>query len=110
MRRQDFRAIELQCYFFEERREFDGAWSKKRNCCIRKREEIHYGGHERRSRQLLLLVSIYLGFIQVAGGVSLNEFSSKKSRPTRQPSGFFVLGNKLIFVLGDEIKLRGPER
>src|SRR5258708_38160481 len=102
MARQDSLATESRFCFSENAAKF-GHWQKtKRNRCIREREEIHYRSHERRLRQLLSLVSIYRRSIQVAGGVSVSEFSSKKIRPTRQPRGFFVLR--------DENKLRWPER
>src|SRR5258708_4976727 len=61
---------------------------------VPEREEIHYARYERRARQRLPVVSIYLGSIQMARGVSVSEISRKKIRPTRKSSGFFVLGDE----------------
>ncbi len=71
-----------------------GALFTEKICCVREREEIHYARYERRARQRLPVVSIYLGSIQMARGVSVSEISRKKIRPTRKSSGFFVLGDE----------------
>jgi hypothetical protein len=82
----------------------------ERISCIGTKIEIHWAGHEFAAPHLLSLVSIYWASNQLAGGVSVSESSGKKIRPTRNPSGFFVLGDKTIFELRDKTKLRGPER
>src|SRR5439155_21746999 len=73
---RDSRVIALQCCFSESagtRMQFCATLAGQIICCIRGREELHCTGHERRARQLLSLVSIYLESIQAAGGVSVSE-------------------------------------
>src|SRR5205814_9756455 len=63
-------------------------WPAQIICCIRGREELHCTGRERRARQLLSLVSIYLESIQAAGGVSVSDKTEKNFDPLASRVGF----------------------